>query len=263
MTEGNPDWQAPPPPENLEPVAEQPQMSLVQTLINIFFEPGAVFDDLRKKPFPRLIFPLIICAVLAGAYNLALQERLGPVRIVQEQLKMPIMERVPEEAKKKMEEDAKNTTVLKVALTAVASIVGFIVVFSIIGLIYWAGGLAFGGNGNFWHGMATVAYSSFPIIVVSMIASLIILFLKSPDDISFMDAQNGLLKINPNLILDASSALKAFFSRIDLLVIWGVFLSAVGLQNVMKVSKMGSWLFSIIIWLIGTTLAVVLSLLFR
>ena len=263
MTEGNPDWQAPPPPQNLETVAEQPQMSLVQTLVNIFFEPGAAFDDLRKKPFPRLIFPLLICAVLVSAYNFGLQQKLGQERIVQEQLKMPIMEQVPEEAKKKMVEDAKNTSTIKVVFTALASFVGFLVVFTIMGLIYWVGGLAFGGNGNFWHGMAVVAFSSFPIIVVSMIGSLIILFLKSPDDISFMDAQNGLLRINPNMIIDASSALKAFFSRIDLLVIWGVFLSAIGMKNVMRVSSGGAWLFSIIIWLIGTTLAVVLSMLFR
>ncbi len=263
MSDEKLEWQAPPPPQ-VPQVEEKevPQMSLIQTLTSIFFEPAAVFEDLRKQPFPRLLFPLLICAVLVPAYQFALTYKIGQERIVQEQLKMPIMENLPDDAKKKMVEDAKNGSTIKLVITVVAGFIGFFVIFTIIGLVYWGGGLAFGGSGNFWHGMAVVAYSSFPIILVSMVASLIILLLKSPDDISFMDSQNGLLRVNPNLLIDATSALKAFFSRIDLLVIWGVFLSAVGLKNCMRVSNGGAWLFSIIIWLIGTTFAVAAGLMF-
>ncbi len=263
MSEENQDWQVPLPPKTPQIAEDAPQMSIFQTLTDIFFDPGAVFEDLRRKPFPRLIFPLLLCAVLVTTYNTALNVRLGPERIVQEQLKMPMLENLPDDAKKKMLEDAKNTSTFRTVITIFGSIAGFLVVFAIIGLVYWGLGLAFGGIGNFWHAMAVVAYSSFPVIVVSMIASLIILFLKSPDDISFFDAQSGLLKINPNLLIESSSALKAFFNRIDLLVIWGVFLSVIGLRNCMKVSNGGAWLISIIIWLIGTTLTVIGGLFFR
>jgi hypothetical protein len=258
MSDENQGWQSPQPPVAPEDeVKEQPQMSLMQTLTDIFFSPAEVFEDLRKGPFPRLIFPFIICALLVPAYQFALSYKLGQERIVQEQLKMPIMERLPDEAKKKMLEDAKNASPVRLVINSVIGIVAFLVIFSIMGLIYWAGGLAFGGQGGFWHGLAVVAYSSFPIILISMIGSLIILLLKSPDDISFMDSQNGLLRLNPNLFLDTTGALKALFSRIDLLAFWGVFLGAVGMKNCMRVSNGGAWLFSIIIWLIGTTVAVI------
>lgn len=258
MTENNQDWEAPPPPiNNSEEVIEQPKMSVTQTLTDIFFSPAEVFEDIRKQPFPRLIFPLLLCAVLITAFSFALNQKLGPERIVKEQLKSKWMEQVPEEAKKKMLEDAKNTSTVKTLLTSSIGGLAFFIIFIIIGLVYWGGGLAFGGSGNFWHGLAVVSYSSFPPVLISMIASIIILILKSPEDISFFDAQSGLLKLNPGLLIDASGVVKALFTRFDLLTLWGVFLGKVGVEKVFKVSSGSAWLFSIIIWLIGTVFAVV------
>ncbi len=44
------EWQAPLPPAPNVPVEEAAQMSEVGTLGSIFFEPGATFEDLRRKP---------------------------------------------------------------------------------------------------------------------------------------------------------------------------------------------------------------------
>lgn len=258
MTEDNQGWQEPPLP--VVPQVEEkevPQMSLIQTLTDIFFSPGEVFEDLRRKPFPRLIYPLILCAVLIAAFTFSLNQKLGPERIIKEQLKSKWMEQVPEEAKKKMLDDAKNTTTTRTLITSSISGIVFLIVFVIIGLVYWGGGLAFGGSGNFWHGLATVAYSSFPPLLVAMVASLIILYFKAPEDISFFDSQSGLLKLNPGLFIDASSVVKALFTRFDLMAIWGLILGKIGFEKVFKVSSGSAWLFSIIIWLIGTAFAVV------
>mgnify|MGYP001484363744 CR=1 FL=1 len=259
MTEDNQGWQAPPPPIAPQSVEEKevPQMSLTQTLTDIFFSPGEVFEDLRRKPFPRLIYPLILCAVLISAYTFALNQKLGAERIIKEQLSSKWMEQVPEEAKKKMLEDAKNTTVTGMILNSSIGGIVFLIIFIIIGLVYWGGGLAFGGSGNFWHGQAVVAYSTLPPLLISMVASMIILYFKAPEDISFFDSQSGLLKLNPGLFIDGSNMIKALFTRFDLLTIWGLFLGKIGIEKVFKISSGSAWLFSIIIWLIGTALAVV------
>jgi hypothetical protein len=256
MTEDNQGWQSPPPPmPQIVEEKEVPKMSLGQTLTDIFFSPGEVFEDLRRRPFPRLIYPLIFGVILITAFTFALNQKMGAERVVKEQLKAPWMEQVPEEAKKKMLEDARNTTVTRTLLTSAIGGVVFLIIFLIIGLVYWGGGLAFGGSGGFWHGLAVVAYSSFPPILISMVASLIILYFKAPEDISFFDSQSGLLKLNPNLFINASGVVKALFTRLDLLAIWGVVLGKIGIEKVFKISSGSAWLFAIIIWLIGTAFA--------
>ncbi len=44
------EWQSPSPPAGNVPVEEPAKMSEVGTLGSIFFEPGATFEDLRRKP---------------------------------------------------------------------------------------------------------------------------------------------------------------------------------------------------------------------
>lgn len=257
MTEDNQGWQTTPPVEPQSSEKEPQQMSLIQTLTDIFFSPGEVFEDLRRKPFPRLIFSLLLSAVLIAGFSFSLNQKLGAERIVKEQLKSKWMEQVPEEAKKKMMEDAKNTTVTRTLLTSSIGGIAFLIVFLIIGLVYWGGGLAFGGSGNYWHALATVGYSTFPPLLISMVASLIILYFKAPEDISFFDSQSGLLKLNPSLFMDTSNVVKQLFTRFDLLAIWGLILGKIGIEKIFRISSGSAWLFSIIIWLIGTAFAIV------
>ena len=65
--------QAPPPPEKIE--QEQPQMSEAATLGNIFFDPGATFEDLKRKP--RFILAAIIISLLVTAYGFGLYYKVG------------------------------------------------------------------------------------------------------------------------------------------------------------------------------------------
>ena len=68
------EWQAPPPPENID-APEAAQMSEVGTLGSIFFEPGATFEDLRRKP--RFWMAAVIIALLVTAYAFSLQYKIG------------------------------------------------------------------------------------------------------------------------------------------------------------------------------------------
>ena len=127
----NTEWQAPQPPIYNEPAPDLPQMSAMATLGNVFFDPGAVFEDLRKKPFPRLIFPLILCAVLLTVYTVSLNTKIGSEGIVREQMKSPWMAQVPEETKQKMLDEAKKTSPVKTILTSSISGVSMVIVLAI------------------------------------------------------------------------------------------------------------------------------------
>ena len=84
MSDQDQDWHAPSMSKAPQEVGVVPRMSAFQTLIDIFHAPGEVFEDLRRKPFPRLIFPLVLCALLLSGYTFLLNQKLGGERIMKE-----------------------------------------------------------------------------------------------------------------------------------------------------------------------------------
>lgn len=258
--QGQPEWEAPPPPQSFEPENEPAQMSEAATLGNIFFEPGNTFEDLRRKP--RFILALLIIIGVFTAFNFLFIQKVGEDRIrraMVEQLdKNPQIQSLPPEQKQKQ---------LDISMTIAKYIryafpIFLIVGFAVGSLIYWLAGKAMGGNGNFWHGVSVFVYSSFAPTVILMLANIVVLFLKSADDIDFAASQRGLIHANPTFFLDAKAmpVLATLLGTIDLFQIWGWALAAIGLHKVMKISKGSAWSVVLILALLGVAWRVVSAL---
>ena len=238
-------------------VAEEPQMSEAGTLMGIFFEPGRTFEDLRRKP--RFIIALVILAVLGTAYFFAVNYKVGEEnmrRFVAEQIdKSPQGGSLsPEQRESAIALNMKISSYVRYALPfiiAITSLLG--------GLFYWLGAKAFGGTGTFLHGVSTFVYSSFAPGVVSFIANIIILAFKSVDDIDLATSQRGLVHANPGLLLDgkAMPVLTTLVSTIDLFMIWGWVLAAIGLRITNRISKGSAWAIVIILALVGVAFRVI------
>jgi hypothetical protein len=246
-----PAWEAPPPPEKIEP-AEKAEMSEVSTLLNIFMEPGRTFEDLRKRP--RFILGLILISLLAGATFFGLYQKMGEAgirRAIVEQFdRNPQAASMPPQQKETM--IGVNMTVQKFMPLLVLVIVPISVF--VMGLFYFLGAKAFGGNGGFLHAVSVVVYSSIPPAVLGSIAAFIVLALKSADEIDLTSAQRGgLVPANPSIFLDAKAqpVLTAIVSSIDVFQIWGWILAAIGLQITNKLSTGSAWAIVIIFALIG------------
>jgi len=56
-----------PPPPKAEAPAEEPQMSEIAAVGNIFIEPGNVFDDMRRKP--RFIIAAVLAVLFISAFQ--------------------------------------------------------------------------------------------------------------------------------------------------------------------------------------------------
>lgn len=253
--ENQSEWQAPPPPE---PVVEEepPQMSEVGTLASIFFEPGKTFEDLRRKP--RFILAMVIMIVLATAFSFAFSYKIGPEnfrKFVTSQIeKSPQTQGM--DAEKKKDAVELNMTIGKI-IKYVMPVV-FVIIFAIGGLLYWLGGKAFGGTGGYFHGVSTWVYASFPPLVLTMIANLIILFLKNVDDIDIgAGSQRGLVNANPSFLIGkASPVLATLVGTLDLFMIWGWVLAAIGLRIMFRISSGSAWGIVIILALIQIALRV-------
>jgi hypothetical protein len=145
-----------------------------------------------------------------------------------------------------------------------ASPVVIAIAFLIGGLIYWGGAIAMGGSGKFLGGLSVWLYSSLPPTIVFTIANLIVLFLKSPEDIDLANSSEGLVKANPSFFIDATAnpVLAALLSTIDLFAIWGWVLAAIGLQRVFKLSSGAAWAVVLLVTLINVARKLVGALFF-
>lgn len=250
-------WEPPPPPEKIAP-AEKPEMSEFGTILNVFMEPGRTFEDLRKKP--RFILGLVLISILASAMSFALYQKVGEAgirRAVNEQL-----DRSSQTAS--MPADQRQGIVnFNLTLQKFMPIVVFVIVpifMFIIGLFYFLGAKAFGGNGGFLHAVSVVVYSSIPPTVFMTIAGLIVLALKSADDIDLTAAQRGgLVQANPAMFIDgkAQPVLAAILSTLDVFQIWGWILAVIGLRITNKLSSGSAAAIVIIFALIGVLFKVI------
>ena len=257
MNEQNvPEWQAPPPPEKIINQSEPAQMSEVGTLAGIFFEPGRTFEDLRRKP--RFILAAIIPVILLTLFMGAFTAKIGYERLVRERLESSSWyQGQSAEVKNQMLEQQMNP-IARYASMVIAPIV-FLLTFFIGGLIYWGGANAMGGSMSYLRGVAVWVYSGFPPFVVSMLANLLILLLKSPDEIDTVASQQGLIHANPSFFIDtkAMPVLGAILGTFDLFYIWGWVLAAIGLRIVGKISTGAAWAIVLLVALLNVAARVV------
>ena len=138
--------------------------------------------------------------------------------------------------------------------TAIKSIVGTFVFMCIIGSLYMLGILVFGGRINFWQSLAVVIYASVPIVVISKLISLILLFIKSPDDIHPIMGQETLVQDNLGVLFTPAEHPVLFVtaSFFGLLSFYGLWLKATGLRfGGQKVSKSAAWGTAILFWVLA------------
>ena len=160
-------------------------MSALQRLTGIFYEPTRVFRNLRMHP--RWLAALLVVGSVNAIYTAAFVQRLTPEYIVDFQMEKladspikPPPDRM-EAAKENALQQAKQP--IQRIQTAAKSFVGVFVLGSFVAGLCLLGVLAFGGRINFWQAFVAVLYAYVPIAVISKLLSLVILYLKSPDQI--------------------------------------------------------------------------------
>lgn len=241
--------------------SEEPKMSEMATIANVFVEPGNTFEDLRRKP--RFLIGGVLLILLFSAFQVAFIEKIGLDTIVRQRIEgSSSASSMSKEAKDTMVAQQSGTIakVITYALTPVA----MAIVFLIGGLIYWGGANAMGGTMTFLRGVSVWVYASIPPTVLFVISNLIVLFLKRADEIDLSRSQQGIIQANPGFFLDAKAqpVLTAILSTFDLFALIGWVLAAIGLQKVGKISGGAAWGIIILMALVGMTFKVVAALVF-
>jgi hypothetical protein len=245
---------------------EPPPMSALQRILGVFYEPTAVFRNLRAHP--RWLAGLLLIAVLNVAYVFAFTQRLTPERIVNFTVdKMAETPFIPPEAVEKARDqglqDAKSPP--QRVGNAIKGLVWSFILFIFVGALYLVGVLIFGGRMNFWQALAVAVYAALPAVVITKVVSFILLYLKSPDDIHPLRGQETLLQDNLGILFEPKEHPVLFVAAasIGVLSFYKLWLSAKGLhEGGDRVSSTAGWGVAIVIWVIGLIFGLTITAIF-
>ncbi len=250
-----------------ETAADEPPLSAVQKLTGIFFEPSRVFKNLRSHPYWLAAFLVIVIANIV--YTNAFVIRLTPERIVGHTMdklaESPI--KPPPEAMDKAREDALQQAKQPIqrAQSAAKTFVGVFALGSFVAALYLVVIMIFGGRINFWQALAVYFYAAMPVVVITKLISLVILFLKDPEDIHPILGQETLVQDNLGVLFNPADHPVLFVaaSLIGVLSFYGIWLRAKGLQNGgTKVSSTAAWGATLTVWVLAVLLAMTFTAIF-
>ena len=264
MSEQNDPGFVPPPPPSY-PKTEQPDgpvLSLGETLTGIFFDPSRVFDSLRVKP--RFLAAGLICVIAFLAFNVIYIQKVG-----YEQLVTAEMEMNPRAADMSQEDRdralAIQTNPFVKAIRYGAPLINFVFVFALGAVFYMLGAMLMTRPMTYPQALSVWTYSSYPPLLLAMLVNIVLVFINPPtDDANIVRGQGGLVHANLSILVDANArpVLATVLAGLDVFALYGLFLAALGMQRVARLSSASAWTIVLALWLVGLVIRIALALAF-
>lgn len=226
------------------------EMSTPQTLTGIFFEPGRTFEALRARP--RFLVAGLVCVAAFMAFYLAYLQRVGYENQVNAEIEVRAQKTDMAEEQKSQMRDIQLRPFVK-AIRYVTPPLGFVIVFAFSGLVYFLGAMVMGKRISYKQALSITTYSSLPPLLLGMLLNLVILFIRPPtEDAELARGLGGLVHANLGMISDpvASPVLTTALASVDLFAFYGLFLTALGLRKVARMSSGAAWTVVLAIWLV-------------
>ena len=230
--------------------------SALGSLSGIFFEPVRTFESFRQKP--RFVLAACLIALALSFSTALIHQRLGVENIVRAQLERSTANITPEQKEKIVE--MQSGTAMR-AVGVISPIVSLTIAFAAGGGLYLLGVLVMGGTVGYRQALSVWIYSALPPAILTAGGNILILFLKSPNDIDLSRSARGLVHANPGIFFNAFAhpVLTTAVSSIDLFAIYGLVLAIIGLQKVARISPAKATAIAGSIWLIGALMRIGVS----
>lgn len=254
--------------------AEAPApLSPAERITGIFYEPARVFQNLRYHP--RWLAAFVVIALLgisAGfggiLYTVAFTQRVTPEVIAATMIDKVIESGwIPPAQAPEIREQA-----IELAKSPVQRVTGpltqvgtLFLLMLVLAALYLVAVIAFGGRMNYWQALSVATYASLPPAVVQGLLSLLLLYLKAPDEIDPIRGQRGLARLDLGLLFSPAEHpyLYTAGSMIGIISLYGLWLTATGLRNTAeRVSQATAWTIALLFWAIGLILAVSMAAIF-
>jgi hypothetical protein len=229
-------------------------MSTPETLTGIFFEPSRTFEALRERP--RFLVAAIIIIVLTMAVTFLVFNKIDYAAFMRDQItKGPRGDQMtPEQIDTAV---GFWTGPIGKVVIYVFPIIGVAVFVAAGGALYLLGSMLMGGVLRYKQALSVWTYSSFAPAVLSSIVGVVVVLITPAEDIN-PSQPGGVVRANLSILLPhgSSPALGALLGSFDIFTFYGLFLAAVGLRKVGKISSGSAWTVAIGLWLLGVLLKV-------
>jgi hypothetical protein len=221
-------------------------MSTAETLTGIFFEPSRTFEALRARP--RFLVAGLIVFILTCLVTAALYTRVDMAQFIRDRIEQsPRAAQISEDQKEAQVRIGKIIGMLFIPLAVPVAIAGGAAIYLLLTM-------AFGGSINYKKALSVWTYSWLPQSALATLIALLVLFLKSPDSI----VPENMVATNPAALMstESSKVLIAFLRQFDVLRFYGMFLAALGLRKIAKLSSGAAWGVVLTLWLVLLLLSV-------
>jgi hypothetical protein len=254
------DFYAPPPPPF--PKQEQldgPSLSTSETLTGIFFEPGRVFESFRPKP-RFLVAGLIVLAAIM-AYTTVFYSHVGF-----EEVMRAAIEESPQAANLSPEQKEAGlrfwTGPIGKAIAFASPVFAIPLVFAAGAGLYLLGVMAMGKSTTYSRTLSVWVYSSMPPILIAMLLNIVLVFVKTVEGPELVQAsRRGLVRANLSFLVNPAEnpVIATLLGAFDVFTFYGLFLAALGLHKVARLSKGSAWGIVLALWIIGLVVKLAFS----
>ncbi|SDF99403.1 YIP1 family protein [Terriglobus roseus] len=235
------------PPGPIDQYDNQPPLTAVQRITNIFYAPSKTFADLRRNRSWWLAF--VVMALVGYLFTTTALTKVGPRGLAESSIRNN-----PAQAEK-MQNASPEDRARMISITASIMQVSlwawpvFILITAAIGaLLLWVGcNFILGGSGTYPGMFAVMIFAYLPGIFRSLLTSAVLLF---GDTENFN--LNDPIGTNPGFYLGADSSvfLKTFLSSVDVFSLWILILMGIGGAIVARVKVKNGVAMVLITWLI-------------
>ena len=239
--------------QTLEPVKDDASSSATATVINVFIEPGRLFESLRKRP--RFLVAALVMAAVTFTFTTLLVERVGYENVVRAKIEALGTAGVSG-AQKEQIIQIQSRPFLKV-MGYGSSIVNVFLLLLAGGFLYQLGSMTTTRPLRYKQALSVWTYSSLPPTVLVMLLNIVILFMTPTDRIDPLQAgKGGLVRANLGVLVDATEhpVFATAGGSLDLFALYGLILGALGLQKVAGISSRAAWSIVLGIWMGGVVI---------
>jgi hypothetical protein len=237
-----------------------------ERITSLFFEPARVFQNLRYHP--HWLSAFLVIALFTTAYQIAFIQRVGPETIAAATIDKTIESGFiqPDKAPAIRQQQIEAAKSPFSRITGPLNQIGGMFIFMlIIAGLYTVGVLVFGGRLNYWQSLAVVVHAALPAAIISSILSLILLYIKSVDDIDPLKGQRGLERADLSILFSSAEHpyLYTIGTFIGILTLYRLWLTATGLHNTSeRLSTANAWVIALLLLGLGLVLALIAAALF-
>ncbi len=227
-------------------------LSEVERVVDTFVAPSKTFTDILRNTSWWLPFLLITVFSLASAFVIGKQ--VGWEQVSENQIHHSpnaedrLNQLDPAARASQMQLSAKITMYATYGVPVI-----LLIIFAIYSLLLWAGfNFGLGARTTFGQVWAVSWYGALPYLLTSVIGMLTLLFGANIDS---YDIRNPVGTNLAYYMPDASPILRAALTQVDVIHLWSVVLTILGMSIVAKKSMGASAVIVLLLWFLGVCLA--------